>query len=394
MAKHLVLAGGGHAHLETLARLSGPRGLTARGHLVTLVSPSPFQAYSGMGPGVLGGRYRFEDILFPVRRMAESGGASFIEAAVADIDPDRRLLFLSDGRELAYDAVSFNIGSETPERGLFGPGPRPEGVHAVKPIANLARAALDIRARVAAGEAPRVLVAGGGAAGFEVAGNAHGLLSSLGVGNPEVTIVVGRGLLSDLPERVGRRAAASLARRGIRVVPGRVERFETGRALLSGDRLAAFDLALVATGARPPDLFVRRGLALDTTGAVRGPGGPDATGATGGLAVNAFLQNPLYPELFGGGDCIHFLPRPLDKVGVYAVRQGPVLADNPQAFLEGGALRPFVGTRGGYLRILSRGDGGAILVKGGFVWSGRAAMWFKDVLDRRFMSRYRPALRP
>jgi NADH dehydrogenase FAD-containing subunit len=40
-----------------------------------------------------------------------------------------------------------------------------------------------------------------------------------------------------------------------------------------------------------------------------------------------------YPEIFGGGDCISFEKKPLDKVGVYAVRQNPILYTNLLAAL-------------------------------------------------------------
>jgi len=48
MSKHLVFVGGGHAHLTSLKDLSSIR---ERGHRVTLISPSPYHYYSGMGSG-------------------------------------------------------------------------------------------------------------------------------------------------------------------------------------------------------------------------------------------------------------------------------------------------------------------------------------------------------
>jgi len=44
--------------------------------------------------------------------------------------------------------------------------------------------------------------------------------------------------------------------------------------------------------------------------------------------------------LVGGGDCIYFKDRPLDKVGVYAVRENPVLYYNLMASLEETDLIP------------------------------------------------------
>jgi len=60
-----------------------------------------------------------------------------------------------------------------------------------------------------------------------------------------------------------------------------------------------------------------------------------------GLLVNKYLQCTAHPEIFGGGRCIYFKDRPLDKVGVYAVRQNPVLYQNLMASLEETVLQPF-----------------------------------------------------
>jgi NADH dehydrogenase FAD-containing subunit len=54
MGNHLVLVGGGHAHLTVLLHLSD---YVQGGHRVTLVGPSPYHYYSGMGPGMLSGIY-------------------------------------------------------------------------------------------------------------------------------------------------------------------------------------------------------------------------------------------------------------------------------------------------------------------------------------------------
>ena len=51
MGKHLVLVGGGHAHMVTLANLHQ---FIDKGHQVTVIGPSENHYYSGMGPGMLG----------------------------------------------------------------------------------------------------------------------------------------------------------------------------------------------------------------------------------------------------------------------------------------------------------------------------------------------------
>ena len=59
MGKHLVLVGGGHAHMVTLANLQE---FIEKGHRVTVIGPSHHHYYSGMGPGMLSKIYTPDDI--------------------------------------------------------------------------------------------------------------------------------------------------------------------------------------------------------------------------------------------------------------------------------------------------------------------------------------------
>ncbi len=52
MKKQLLLIGGGHAHMVTLANLEN---FTDKGFGVTVIQPSEHHYYSGMWPGMLGG---------------------------------------------------------------------------------------------------------------------------------------------------------------------------------------------------------------------------------------------------------------------------------------------------------------------------------------------------
>jgi NADH dehydrogenase FAD-containing subunit len=382
MGKHLVLAGGGHAHMTTLIRLGE---IIARGHSATLVSLDAHQYYSGMGPGMLGGFYRPQDIRFNVARTVEARGGRFIRGRVVAIDPVAgRVLVetagLTEGQgrpvrlELDYDVLSCNVGSTVPTD-IVARNPAGTGgdVLPVKPVRNLLLARQRLLAL--AGERDgviRVVVVGGGPAGFEVAGNVRQVLDRA-KRNADVTVVAGRQFLNGFPERARCLARRALARRGVSIVEGnRAVRLADGWATLESGRRLGFDLALLAVGVEPPDLFAGSGLPV---------------GATGGLAVNRCLQSVGCPDIFGGGDCIDFQDRPLDKVGVYAVRQNPILYHNLLARLEGRELREFR-PGGRYLLVCNNGDGTGILARGRLAFDGRTAFVIKDILDRRFMRRF------
>jgi NADH dehydrogenase FAD-containing subunit len=289
--------------------------------------------------------------------------------SVIRIDPGARRLFLASGGVVPYDLVSFNIGSEVAAEGVIASAQT--DVFPVKPIVNLITGRREIL-RLRASGATRFVVGGGGPAGLEVAGNLWRSTRDPG-GRSRITILAGPEWLPRAPAKVRRLARRSLEERRIELVEGsRVRSMKDGRATLTDGGSYSYDLAFAAFGVRPPNLFRESGI----------PSGDD-----GALLVHATLQSVAHPEMFGGGDCVCISERPLDRVGVYAVRQGPVLRQNLLSALGGGEIRPFRGG-GGYLLIFNLGDGTAIWWKGKWVWSGRLALWLKQLIDRRFMGAY------
>lgn len=365
MKQHLVLVGGGHAHMTIMQRLDD---YVRRGYRVTLISPSAYHYYSGMGPGMLGGTYQPQQIRFHIRRMVEDRGGEFIEGAVVRVDADQRKLILDTGQQVSYHVVSFNTGSGVP---LDRIGATRTEVLPVKPIHNLLEVRRELLARLPQ-QTLKLLVIGGGAAGVEICGNLWRLADQAG-GQVEITLIAGARLLGRFSKKVRSLALASLKRRGI-VVREEVHVCSVGDgvAVLDDNSEVPYDLALSASGVQPSGIFRASQL----------PVGPD-----GGLLVNACLQSVTYPELFGGGDCISFQDQPLDKVGVYAVRQNPILYRNLMAALEDQPLMRFSPQKG-YLLILNMGDGHGILSKGSLTLEARWAFRFKDWIDRRFMRRF------
>ena len=138
---------------------------------------------------------------------------------------------------------------------------------------------------------------------------------------------------------------------------------------LSDETVLKNDIIFMAIGVKPSRLFEDSGL---------------PTGRDGGMLVNQYLQCVSRPEIFGGGDCISFEPQPLAKVGVYAVRQNPILLHNLLSTLNGHELQPFVPQKS-ILLALNLGDGTAIVHWHAMVWGGRLGFALKDYIDRKFM---------
>jgi NADH dehydrogenase FAD-containing subunit len=364
MKKQLLLIGGGHAHMVALAHLQD---FVDKGFAVTVIQPAEHHYYSGMGPGMLGGTYRPEEIRFATRRQVESKGGRFILGKAYRIDPNKQVVFLEGSEEeIAYDVLSCNAGSYVPRETINGDFPN---VFTPKPIEELLLAKQKILDLAGTGKI-RVAVIGSGPSAIEIAGNVHQLCARQGVTIPAIQLFGGKNFMARQPPRVRRLVREILVRKGIEILEaGHVRRVDQERIILENGREYPADITFAAVGVKPSQIFARSGLAI----------GPD-----GGLQVNEYLQSTSYPNIFGGGDCIHFAAEPLHKVGVYAVRQNPVLHHNLLASLMGRPLVKFA-PGGSYLLIYNLGDGEGVLAKWSLAFAGKLAFTIKDWIDRRFI---------
>lgn len=366
MNKDLVLVGGGHAHLVTLANLEQ---FIQRGYKVTLIGPSEHHYYSGMGPGMLSQIYTPRQIRLATRKVVEKKGGVFIKAAVSHIDAESQKVFTQDNRSVPYDVLSFNAGSYVPA-GMADKSAA--SIYAAKPIEKLLEAQQRLMA-LAAERYVRVAVVGGGAAAVEIAGNTWRLLTRYERKGFQIQLFTSGQLLKRFPQKVQTTGVKSLQSRDIQLYENSPVAQVTSKAVeLENGEVHPADLIFLSTGVRPSSIFSASGLAV----------GPE-----GGLRVNAHLQSTSHANIFGGGDCIYFEDQPLDRVGVYAVRQNPVLFHNLMAALDGSSLTTF-SPGGDYLLIFNMGDGKGIFYKRGIMLKGRLAFWIKDFIDRRFMRKF------
>ncbi|KPJ99195.1 MAG: pyridine nucleotide-disulfide oxidoreductase [Desulfobacterales bacterium SG8_35] len=366
MNKHLVLVGGGHAHMVTLKNLHS---FIARGHKVTVIGPSRYHYYSGMGPGMLSRIYSPDDIRFATEHVVSRQGGNFILDKVVRVNAPERSVDLESGNSINYDILSFNAGSYVPWDMVTGDQ---SDIFSVKPIETLLAAQKRIL-ELTEQKKIRIGIVGGGPSSLEIGGNIWRLAKDNGKFQPTIQIFAGSELMSRFPAKIRKMAYRSLNKRNIEVVEHDYAREVTsGQVTLASGKSFPADIIFLAVGVKPSTIFKESGL----------PTGPD-----GGLLVNKFLQSVGHPEIFGGGDCIYFQDQPLDKVGVYAVRENPILYHNLMASLEGGELQAF-DPGGAYLLIFNLGDGRGILGKNALMFDGRLAFMIKDYIDRKFMREF------
>jgi NADH dehydrogenase FAD-containing subunit len=364
MGKRLVFIGAGHAHLTAITNLSQ---YTGDGHTVTVINAGSYHYYSGMGPGLLSGIYTPQEVRFNVKRLTESRGGEFIEDRAITVDPEKQTIQLKNGKTVDYDVLSFNTGSE------IATGPMDasyDNIFKVKPVENMFTARCKITEALKKGPV-NIAVIGGGAAGVEMVNNAWRIAANMKVESKSKFSIISRGkILHRFPPRVRKLAVKSMNAKGIAVEEDIPVKGNTNeKFLLKDGREIPFDFAFVATGTKPSDIIKNSGI----------PVGDD-----GGLLVNEYLQSVKYPEIFGGGDCISFEPRPLDKVGVYAVRENPILMENLYVALSGDDFQTF-NPQEVYLLILNMGNDTAIFNRKSLTFAGKLAFKIKDRIDRKFM---------
>ncbi len=367
MKKTLILAGGGHAHMVCLANLDQ---FIQKGFDVNVIGPSEHHYYSGMGPGMLGQIYRPEEVRFATKRLVKKKGGRFVLGKIEKIDADAQTVILESGDALSYDVLSCNLGSQVPKNMIKGDL---NDIYTVKPIERLADAQQRI---LTLGREKKITIGivGGGPSAVEIAGNAWRLTQLPGLQPAEIKILTDKSLMPNHPENIRRMARSSLEKRGIEVKEGcHIHEIKSGSVTEKSGKSYEMDIIFIAIGVKPNPVFAESGI---------------ATGPDGGLRVNQYLQSTTYSNIFGGGDCIYFENKPLDKVGVYAVRQNPVLFHNLMAALEGTtSLIPF-SPGGEYLSIFNLGDGTGIFHKWRILFGGRLAFRIKDTIDRKFMTKF------
>jgi len=381
--RDIVLVGAGHTnmHIVRMFRMNPIPDAS-----LTLISPFGRATYSGMMPGTLAGLYSPDEMEIDLYRFAAPYGVRVIIDEVVGVDPERRRVLFRDRPAVRFDVASIGVGSVPAAHERWSSVPE---VIPIKPMATF-RARLNARLAELAdrgigrsAERPvQAVVAGGGAAGVEIAMCLEARLRSEHV-PVEVTLVDSRDeiLTGYLPGTV-RRVHAEFSRRGIKVRSGsRIreivepssEADRTSRVLVCEDGTTIpADVVLWVTGAAPSELI--QNLAL--------PKGDD-----GFLAVEMTLQTTAGSPVFAVGDSACLVESPVKKSGVYAVREGSVLWENLQRFLSGQRLQKYEPQRG-FNSLLADGRGGAFIDYKRFSAHGQWAWRLKDRIDRKFMRMY------
>ena len=374
ISKDIVLVGGGHAHVFVLKAF----GMNPQpGVRLTLIAKELAAPYSGMLPGFVAGHYSLEECHIDLVRLAQYAGARIIHGAMCGIDRANKRVLIEGRPPLSYDLLSIDVGITPLLEPIAGAA---EHALAVKPVSLFAPKWQELEARALSKDGPRhIAVIGGGAAGVELVLAARhrlrNLASQAGL-KPDafaVTLIAGSTVLPRHADRARALAKAALSEAGIDVVEDDLAKAITARSVdLASGRSVAADAVLISTKAAAPAWFSQTDLPRDFAGF---------------LATRSTLQLLDDDDVFAVGDCASVAEFPREKSGVFAVRQGPAVADNLRRRALGEAAKPFVPQQK-FLTLVSLGDKRAIASRGSFAAAGGWAWRWKDRIDRTFMDKF------
>mgnify|MGYP001179939637 FL=1 len=371
--RDLVLVGGGHSHVIVLKRFGMD---PMAGVRVTVIARDLDTPYSGMLPGLLAGHYKFDDAHIDLGRLCKFAGARLYHDEAVGLDLTQGQVICRKRPPVSYDVVSFDIGV-TPRQRVAGAA---EYAVPVKPIGNLVsrwHQLLDrVRSQIGV---TRIGVVGTGAAGVELTLAIQHALAQR-VRDP----VQGQSfefhlfgstttLLPTHNSRIQAKFQRVFAERGVQVHLGsRVISVDRDGLRTENGYRHGLDEIIWATEAEAPAWLQDTTLDVDDRGFIR---------------VDDTLQSVSHEAVFAAGDVASMVNHPREKAGVFAVRQGPPLANNLRRALLGRALRPFQ-PQSLFLSLISTGDQYAVASRGRWAFEGHWVWRWKDWIDRRFMKQF------
>ena len=369
MSSDIVLIGGGHSHAIVLQKL--PHHIIDQVNL-KLISDTEQAPYSGMLPGHVAGLYSYEQAHIDLCHLTKHTQTEFYHDQALGLDLKQKQVLCRNHSPIPFDYVSLDIGSTPTIANILG---AKDYAIPAKPVPIFLKNWYQFLKTVEANpnQSRNLAIVGGGAGGVELALN---MQQRLQVISDSITIHLfqrGKELLPQQGKWVRKHLSNLLQKRGVKLHLGEaVKEVFPDRIVCESGLSIDTDIVFWVTQASAPKWIRESGLTTDEKGFI---------------LVNEYLQSVSHPFVFASGDIATIENHPRPKAGVFAVRQGKPLFENLQRTVLGKPLKPYHPQKY-YLSLIGTGDKSAIASWGNFGFHSPLLWYWKDRIDRKFMTQF------
>lgn len=365
---HLVLLGGGEAHLFVLDAIRRGR---LRGADVTLIAPASAEPWPPMVAGIVAGRHRLEDSLPDVAQLAAAAGVRRVQGQLERVDAERRTIHVAGADPVSWDILSIATRPE--------PATGPLSAHPARPASKAAEIPERLEAAVGGENALSVVVVGGGIRGLEIACAVRRRLSAMNRGFGDRVTLVERGpqVLPMFSPIASRAAERVLVRHRIGIATGTTAvSGENGTLHFDHGGSTRADLVIWAAEKAPQRWLATSGFETDERGFV---------------VTDAGLRSVSHPGVFASGSAGRI------REGGNADRRTRPARRDATALLRGiaAALKGDVTTLHRPTRpvatFVDTSDGRALVLGKNIAVHSTAALYLKERRDRELIQRLRTA---
>ena len=351
----VVLAGGGHGHVNILAELKKN---PLKNVDITLITDNKKQYYSGMISSYIEGLYKEEDTFFDIPRLCRDASVNYVEGKIIAIDKSTREIITKEGT-YPYDILSINLGSSMIENFDIDS----DRVIMAKPIGNLVEDFKKLKTGLV-GDGDRLVFVGGGASGLELAFGSREVFP-----RAKISIISGERMGQSFNKGSQKKIKKLLSNKNIQTYENEYVQKIIGRKIYSNKYTYDFDWCILTTGFKGPEIEFRN---FDTS-------------SDNCLLVGDDLRAG--PRELAMGDTARFRSHPgLPRAGVFAIRQSPVLYKNLRSMAQGGELVEYKPQKN-FLQILNCGKKKALAnYKNCHLYSS-LSWYLKDYIDRSYMDK-------
>lgn len=353
--KKIILAGGGHGHINILKNLIKNPIVDCE---ISLITDNKRQYYSGMLAGFIEGIYTEEEISFDVPDLCKRAGVKYIEEKITKIDKKNQELITEYGK-YPYDLLSINLGSIS--KLLFSVNS--SLVSLVKPIGNVVRDKAIIDKIVKEKQGANITFIGGGASGVELALSFRAAYPSAGI-----TIITANEILENFNDSARKKFLKIFKEKNIEVFSHERVSEIIDNTIITDKAVHDFDYAFITSGFRGIDVDFD-GFMTDDKNYLYVE--DDLSASNNVLAMGDSASIKIYPTM--------------PKAGVFAIREAPILYNNLLAMINGEDKLKTYKPQLKYLQIINCGNKKALSNYGNFASFGSLSWKIKDKIDRDYM---------